>query len=198
MEYSAIKKYLLPVSLIFIVVSVVEIINVFILLGTKLTIDGDSLTFAQFIADSTLLPTKALIVWILLMISSYLFCILGGLLYYLRSKENLDHLVMSKYLTTLGMLILLTSFIKLEYIILLAKTEVLIADDLTFQLALYDLNIAPAYVAALWIYFYATVCCFLMFGLVVAASGLKWTLEIEKEDEKEQSKELKQYGTPSQ
>lgn len=191
MEYSAIKKYLLPVSLIFIVVSVIEIINVFILLGSELTIDGESLTFSQFIAESALIPTKALIIWILLIISSYLFCILGGLLYYLRSKENLDHLIMSKYLTTLGMLILLTSFIKLEYIILLARTNVLFTDDLTFQLALYDSKIAPGYVAALWIYFYATVCCFLMFGLVVAASGLKWTLEIEKEEEPEKHEEIR-------
>ena len=173
-----IKKISIIVSFTFIGASVIELVFSMILALTELSLDEGNMILGSLIVNLDLMPLETIFLWLFLQLIICFFLILGITLLLVITKKQVPNDVMAKYLVLTGILILILSFIKLEYIVLLGKTE--INGLITFENALYDLSISPAYAAVMWIFYTAVVCSYLIIGLVVAAVGLQWTLESEK------------------
>jgi len=199
MQQSAVKKGTLFVGATFMVVSVIELIFMVIIGLTEATIDGEAVTLSSLIFGGGIVPIEVAFLWIFLAVIMCFFALLGFVMCKIVLSKNLDGETIGKYLSIIGMLILILTFVKLEYIILVQKTVVTYDTDAichpsveicknTFQSLLYNPNITPFVAAALWIFFTAVSCGYLICGLVVAAGGLKWVLEIEKAQEAEEAK----------
>lgn len=199
MERSAVKKGTLFIGLSFTIVSIIELIFMIIIGLTPATINGEAVPLSSLIFGGVIIPIEGAFLWIFLMVIMTFFAILGLVMSKIVTSKKIDDNTIGKYLSIIGMLILILSFVKLEYIILMQKTgvnydtvrtcfpsETTCLD--TFQSLLYNPTITPFGAAALWIVFTAVVCGTLISGLVVAASGLKWVLEIEKAQDAEEKK----------
>ncbi len=187
MQLKAVVKSLKICSIIFIGLSVIELINIFVLLNTELNIDGKKLLLSEIVFSTENFPLEGIFLWIFFTIFVCCFLIIGILFWLISSKKDFEPKLLAKYLVSFGMVILIFSFVKLEYITLLAKTPILLAkdSDVTLQTALYDPHMVPFSAAALWILFMAFICCYLVVGIVVTAGGLKWLIEMEEMEEKE-------------
>jgi len=191
MERSAVKKGTIFVGFTLIVASAIELIFILIIGLTEATINGQAVSLSSLILGGGIIPIEGAFLWIFLTIIMCFFAILGFGMFKIVTKKDIDSMTIGKYLSILGMLILVLSFVKLEFIILMQKTavnydtnavchpSVEICKD-TFQSLLYNPDITPFITASLWIFFTAVVCGYLIIGLIVSASGLKWVLELEK------------------
>jgi len=185
MKRSAVIKSLKIYAIIFMGVSAIELIFALLLALTEVTIYGELLPISNIILDGDLIAIEGAFIWTFLIILMILFLILGISFIKIAKDTNLDSMKLAKFMAILGMLILIISFIKLEYIIIMQKIEVFYpsgeqAD--TFQALLYNPSITPFSAAALWIFFTAVVCGYLVLGIIMAAGGLKWMLEMEKQN----------------
>ncbi len=190
MQTKAVVKCLKICSVIFVVLSVVELINIMVLLNTELTIDGKEILLSKIIFSSENFPLEGTLLWIFFTIFVCCFLVIGILFRLMSIKKDFEPKLLAKYLVGLGILILVFSFVKLEYISLLAKTPILLVEDsdFTLQAALYNPHVAPFSAAVLWIFFTAVICGSLIVGIVVTAGGLKWLIEMEEQEKKESEK----------
>ena len=87
-------------------------------------------------------------------------------------------------MVVIGMVILLGALVKMNYIVLLGKTDIsTLSGDISFQSALYDFDITPILPAIFWVYFISATCCYMIAGLIIATLGIKWNLLIEKPED---------------
>ncbi|MHA1439779.1 MAG: hypothetical protein ACTSPD_19710 [Promethearchaeota archaeon] len=190
MEYKAVTKALVVIGFIYFLLSLIEIIFAIIIVSTEVLIDGESMLLQSMMINSDISPIDILFLWTLLILTICIFLSLGLIMILLGVKKKTDGKVLAKQLVIVGMVILILGFIKFEYFILLANTELFIefeGEALTFQSALYNSQIAPFYIAVMWIFFASATCSHLILGLVIAAGGLKWLLEYEQQESKEKS-----------
>ena len=176
------KKVLLVFGLLFIVLSSIELFNIFLLLNTQINLYGKKMLFQEFIFNSTYVPLSGTLIFLFLISSICFFFIIGILLLKLTSRKIYNK-SRAKSMLMLGILILIFSFMKLGYITFLGRTEITIGGRLkTFQHIIFTANLAPFYVIVIWLFFTGVVCFYLMVGLVFGALGLHWTLELEKQE----------------
>lgn len=188
MEYEAIKKWVQGFGLIFIVSSIIELINTILILNTQVKFEGKTYTVQELFFSSGRVPSTTPIIFIFLVCSICIFLIFGFLLIKIVSK-NIDFRLMAKYLLVLGVLTLLFSFIKLGYITYLEEGKVnLNGKAITFGYFLWKYNtsvIGPYSLLISWTFYTATVCAYLIIGLVLSGGGLSWILELAKQQPKE-------------
>ena len=176
------KKVLVVFGILFIALSSIELIIIFLLMNTQINLYGKKMLFQEFIFNSTYVPLSGTLLFIFLISSICFFFIIGILLMKLSSKD-VDNRIRAKSMLMLGILILIFSFVKLGYITFLGRTEITIGGKLrTFQHIIFSSNLAPFYVIVIWFFFTGVVCFYLMVGLVFGALGLHWTLELEKQE----------------
>jgi len=102
-------------------------------------------------------------------------------MYKTASNKNIESGPLAKFMVVVGVIILLGSFVKMNYLVLLGKTMITtISGPVSFQLALFDSTITPVMPAIFWTFFISVNCCFLISGLGVISVGIKWTLLQEK------------------
>jgi hypothetical protein len=167
------------------VLSLIEIFNLLILSITELNLGGTPLTILRLILESGNFSFSRALIWIILGIVSSCFLLYGLLLFFFARKEAINNATLAKYLLVFGMIFLINSFIKLEYIVLLGKTEIPVGTELySFQQVLYTSSITPPTTGLMWYFFTVVACCYLLCGLVYAGSGLSWIIKIENEEAK--------------
>ncbi len=191
MEHKAVLKGMKFFAIIFVAVSIIELIFALLISLTSVNINGETVLLATILMGAEILPLEGAFFWIFLILLICCFLGLGLVLFKLSLAKNLETKSLTKYLSILGMLILIMTFIKIEYLVLLEKTIVNYAtgsNPSTFQSFLYNPNITPFSAAAFWIFFMSVACGYLLIGLIVAAGGLKWQLEIERGETPESSK----------
>ena len=177
MEYKKILKFLEIVSIIFIILSLIEFAYMILFNFTEFNFYGNSIFLYEFIYSSNIMPLSGRLLWVFLIISVFCFLILGIFLYKTVIKKKIESRSLAKFMVVVGMVILLTGFVKMNYLVLLGKTKLsLNSDSIAFQSALYDLYITSLAPAALWGFFISVICCFLTLGLIITALGIKWTL----------------------
>jgi len=182
MNQKVVLKYLKLFGLGFIIVSLIEFIDI-ILLSTviKTSINGDNLTLIQLLFETGLFTIDSAFLWIFLMIIPFIFIALGFILIKIVKKENLDRSILSKDILIIGLFLLVGSFIKMVYVVFLANTKLNLGSPVKFQHLLYNPLITPFIGAVMWIYLYSVTGAYLISGLIFGGVGLKWILIIEKE-----------------
>jgi hypothetical protein len=182
MKQELVLKYLKISSIGFIIVSLLEFIDI-ILLSTaiRMYISGSYLTLIDILFTTGVLPIESTFLWVFLMIFPCIFIGLGFILFRIAQKEKFKSNLLSKFILLIGLLFILGSFIKIVYMIFLGNTKLNLSGSIEFQQALYNPLITPFIGAVMWIYLYSTVLVYLTCGLIFGGVGLKWILLIEEE-----------------
>ncbi len=184
MDEKGIRKGLRIFSALFIVSSLIELVNIVILWNSIINFGGNKILFQDLILTSSILPMFGKFLFFFIVISAGFFLIIGILQWKMSSNIDIEDTLKAKQVLFLGVLILMFSFIKIGYITFLGRTKLSTKNPKTFQY--YLIINSPLHVKFIWYYFISVACFYLASGLVVAGAGLKWTIIIrEKEIEKE-------------
>jgi hypothetical protein len=185
MKYEKVLKFLKIIGSIFILISLVEIVFIILLNFVYFTIDGSSYLLAEFIYSSSLFPLSGTLLWLFLVSAMVCYAILGLFMFRTGSKTDIESIPLAKFFVVIGMVILLTGFVKMNYLVNLGKTRITSTiTTVTFQTALYDMNITPMLPAIFWVFFISANIALLISGLVITAVGIKYTLLQEEETKK--------------
>ncbi|NVM36498.1 MAG: hypothetical protein HWN81_12955 [Candidatus Lokiarchaeota archaeon] len=177
MKHSKILRFLQIVGLIFMIVSLIEIVFFIVLHFTPFTLNSDSLLLSEFIYSAEIIPLSGTLLWIFLITAMVCYLILGIFMYKIILSKTIESWSLAKYIVIIGMVILLGGFVKMNFLVLLGKTKITtISDSIRFQTALYNPNVTPLIPALFWIIYIAINCYILIIGLCVTGVGIKWTL----------------------
>jgi hypothetical protein len=190
MDQGKIIKGMKLAAIVFVVVSIIEIIFVLIMGFTPVNINNETVTLTAVIFNPVIVPAEGMLFWIFMIVLMCFYLVLGLVFFKLSIRKEINSKVLAKYLTVLGMLVLIMTFVRIEYYILLAKTPISYTTAFTpptFQSLLYSHNITPFIVVILWIFFMSVSCFYLIIGLIISAGALKWQLEIDKSEKLEGS-----------
>ncbi|TFF90719.1 MAG: hypothetical protein EU548_01610 [Promethearchaeota archaeon] len=197
MEYSGAKKGTIIIGLVFIIVSVAEFIVYLLLLNVELNFDGQKVLVSELLLNREYMSVDGLIFWILHLLIIIGYIVLGLVLILVMRQKKMEELLFAKHLILIGMFILIFTFTKLEYILLIGNTPLLIDSNYTFQTALYSEKVGDYPLSgSLWMVSIGVSCGYLLMALFVAASGVKWTLDIEKERKLEELQQAKKAPRP--
>ena len=185
MEHRKIVKFLEIKGLIYIILSIIEIIFIIIMNFAQFDIDTEPIPLYDFIYSNDIIPLSGTFLWLFLIISMGCFLILGVFLNRKVIKEDIESQQLAKLMIVIGMVILLAGLVKMNFLVLLGKTKLTtISDTIRFQTALYDFDITPLFPAVFWIFFISINCYILITALIVTALGIKWTLLQEEAEKK--------------
>lgn len=184
MKYEKVLKFLKIIGSIFIIISAVEIIFIILLNFVYFNLDGSSFLLADLVYSSTMFPFSGTLLWIFLIISMICYLIIGLFMFKVASKNDIESIPLAKFFVIIGMVVLLGGFVKMNYLVLLGKTKITSTiTTISFQSALYDVNITPIMPAIFWVYFLSVNISLLISGLVITAVGIKYTL-LQEQSEK--------------
>lgn len=187
MEFPFVKKICIIVAFIFVIMSILELLFSIILAFSTINLGGSPILISSLLLEFNYMPLEGLFLWVFLNVIIVFFLISGLILLRYVKKKEADDITMAKSLVIFGMMFLIVTFIKLEYIFLLNGTEV--NGNYTFQEILYNPEITASYIPVLWIFYTAISCGYLIMGLVVPAISLYWVLQLEKSEENNEEKE---------
>ncbi|MFX0020806.1 MAG: hypothetical protein ACFE9S_00650 [Candidatus Hermodarchaeota archaeon] len=186
MIYEKILNFLEIVGSIFIIISLVELGYIVLLNFTPFILDGNTILLAEFVYSSTIFPFSGTLLWLFLIISMVCFLILGFFMFRISSKKNIESTPLSKLIIIIGMVGLLAAFVKMDFFVLLGKTNITTQfTTIRFQSALYSPTITSYATALFWIFFQSVNTFFLILGLCITAVGIKWSLQQEEAEKKE-------------
>ena len=181
MEHKKVSKFLEIIGYIFMSLSIIEIYFVIALHYISFDIDGSQIPLSELIFSSNYFSLTVSVLWIFLIISMGCYAIVGFVMFKTFKNNKIKNELLAKLMVVFGMVILLGAFVKMDYLVLLGKTDISrLSGDISFQSALYDFDITPIFPAISWIYFISTTCCFMIAALIITTLGIKWTLLIEK------------------
>ena len=181
MKYEKVLKFLKIIGSIYITISSIEIVFTILLNFVYFNIDGNSFLLAEFVYSSTIFPFSGTILWLFVIISMILYAIIGFFMFKVASKNNIESIPLAKFLVIIGMIVLLGTFVRMNYLVLLGKTKITSTiTTISFQTALYDMVITPIMPAIFWVFFLSMNVVFLLNGLTITAVGIKYTLQQEQ------------------
>jgi len=184
MEHKKVSKFLEIIGYIFMSLSIIELFFIIALNNTNFDIDGQ-IPLSEFIFSSNYISLTGSVLWIFLIISMGCYAIVGFAMFKTAKSNKIKDNLLAKLMVVIGMVILLGALVKMDYLVLLGKTDIktVAYGDISFQSALYDFDITPILPAIFWIYFISATCCFMIAGLIIATLGIKWNLLIEKPED---------------
>ncbi|TFF84919.1 MAG: hypothetical protein EU518_02000 [Promethearchaeota archaeon] len=165
---------------LFIIISVLELINLSFILFTPFEINGSSTAFAFLILQLDYGFLFSFILWFTLFMIIFFFLING--FYFLKiSKNELESFEYSKHLFLMGLILLILTFFKMCIIYFIEIGEIMIGGEMIqLESALQDFNYMPIYSFYMWRLLTVSDCYRLIFGLVMGGFGLYWHLIEEK------------------
>jgi len=185
MKYEKVLKFLKIMGSIFILISLVEIVFIILMNFVFFTIDGSSYLLNEIIYSSTMFQFAGTLLWIFLISAMVCYAIIGLFMFKTGSKTDIESIPLAKFLVVIGMVVLLAGFVKMNYLVNLGKTRITSTiTTVTFQTALYDMNITPIMPGIFWVFFISANIAILISGLVITAVGIKYTLLQEQEANK--------------
>ena len=176
MDEQSIKKVLRTFGTVFILLSIIELINLVLLWNSTFNLDGRKILFQELILTSNIVPSYAKFIFLFLICSICFFLILGILHWKITAEIDLYDKSKPRQVLFLGVVVLAFSFIKMGYITYLSSMRLDLKRGRTFLSAVYNSNIVPFYVTVIWVFFISVVCCYLMIGLCEGGGGLKWSM----------------------
>jgi len=185
MEHKKVSKFLEIIGYIFMSLSCLEI-TFFISLNFMEfnNIETNPILLSEFIYGSNYISLTGTVLWLILILSMVCYAIVGIVMFKTAKSNKIKNNLLAKLMIVIGMVILLGALVKMNFIVLLGKTDIsTLSGDISFQSALYDFDIIPILPAIFWIYFISATCCFMIAGLTITTLGIKWTLLIEKPED---------------
>ncbi|MFX1456856.1 MAG: hypothetical protein ACFFDB_15890 [Promethearchaeota archaeon] len=180
MDHRKIVKFLKIIGLIFICLSIIEIVFVILLNFTEFDLNGTPVLLSEFIYGSSYITLTGTILWLFNIFAIILFLILGFFIFKTAKVNTIHDKSLAKLMIVMGMMILLGAFVKMFYFVILGKTPVSTGSGtVTFQTALYSPDITTLTPAILWIFFMSVNTYSMIIGLIITVFGIKWTLQIE-------------------
>jgi len=185
MEHKKVAKFLTIIGSLFMILSFFEIEFIILLNFTEFNdIETNPILLSEFIYGSDYISLTGTVLWLFLIFSMICFMVLGFCILRTSKSNKIENKLLAKLMVVIGMVILLGAFVKMNYLVLLGKTDIsTLSGDISFQSALYDFDITPIFPAITWIYFISATCCYMISALMITALGIKWTLLIEKPED---------------
>lgn len=184
MEYKAVKKGLILFGVIFIGLSIIELVNTVLLWYTKFNLDGKKVLFSELIFT---IPLYGTFLFFFLICTIFFNLIIGMVLIINARRKSLEHKVLAKNIFVLGILVLILAFVEMEFITILSRIEIVESGkNKTLQSIFYDANIVPFSVTVIWVFYTAVVCIYFISGSILAGSGLRWILDFKEQEGIEQ------------
>lgn len=181
MEHKKIIKFLKIIGIIFMSVSIIEIILVIIMNFTEFDINGTSILLSEFIYGSSYISLTGTFLWFFFIGSNICFLIVGFFIFKVSKSDKIISKSLAKLMVVFGMVILIGAFIKMNYLVLLGKTKIsTLSGPIRFQAALYDFDVTSIVPALFWGFFISFNCAYMFAALVITGLGIKWTLLIEE------------------
>ncbi|MFX1275977.1 MAG: hypothetical protein ACFFBP_23055 [Promethearchaeota archaeon] len=183
MEREIIDKCLKYFSILIFITSLVELILAIIISLIPIIVNSEVIPLINFILSDSF-QIAGSVSWILTIITPLFTLILGLFLYFIITKKQISIEYLSKYMMVFGLIIMIGTFIKLEYQYILQKVSVVIGTDTKqFLLVLIDPSITPFSVLVLWTIQTSIYCGYTVLAIVITAGGLNKSLKIEKDQE---------------
>jgi len=182
MKKDNIFKYLTYFSISFIIVIIIELIAI-ILFSTiiELNLGPYTVNLITLIFVSGFTSLDVILEWILLLTAICGFLALNIALLIISIKKKKENILLAKFLLMIGMFFLISGFIKIFSIYLLANSVIQYnSSSIVFQTALYTNSITSFLGAVMWIYISAVTMSILVSGLVLGGIGLKTMLKMEE------------------
>ncbi len=182
MKRETILKILTYFSIGFIIVILIELI-VIILFSTiiELNLGPYTLNIITMIFTSGFTSLDVILEWILLLTAICGFLALNIALLIISIKKKKESSLLAKFLLMIGMFFLISGFIKMFSIYLLANSVIQYnSSSVVFQTALYTDSITPFFGAVMWIYILTVTISILISGLIFGGIGLKTMLKMEE------------------
>lgn len=149
------------------------------LINTSLNLNSENILLYDHYFTSGTTHSFITLSWIALMMINILYIILSCLFFGLRFKNDLDNVVIAKYIIILGIVVLISSFTHMGYILVIANSQLNYNGMMiSFNTALLNQKITPFLALTFWVYFYAITCIYLCFGLIITAGGINWSNKI--------------------
>ncbi|NVM46206.1 MAG: hypothetical protein HWN79_14915 [Candidatus Lokiarchaeota archaeon] len=180
MERKAVLKWLKIFSIIFILLSVVELLDIIFFSSLiNLTLDSLQYSIINIIFESGLMTPHAILLWIFLLCVICGFIVFSYSLFNVAKKDKIENRTLAKFLLLIGLFLIIGGFIKTSFIALLGNSTIntIIPDTL-----LNAINSQSLLGSIMWYYFILVVSCFLISGLIFGGIGLKWMLLIQEEE----------------
>ena len=182
MEKDTILKFLTYFNITFTIVILIEFI-VIILFSTliELNLGPYTINIITMIFASGFTSLDVILEWILLLTAICGFLVLNIALLIISIKKKKEGILLAKFLLMIGMFFLISGFIKMFSIYLLANSVIQYnSSSIVFQTALYTDSITPFLGAVMWIYISAVTMSILVSGLFFGGIGLKTMLKMEE------------------
>ncbi|MHA2006843.1 MAG: hypothetical protein ACXABO_04280 [Promethearchaeota archaeon] len=181
MEHKKVIKGLGIMGIIFMSLSITEIIFIVVMNFIEFDINGNSLILSEFIYGSTYISLTGTFLWLFLISSTVLFLIVGFCIFKVSKNDKIISKSLAKLIVVIGMVILIGAFIKMNYLVLLGKTKIsTLSGPIRFQAALYDFGITSIAPALIWVALISFNCTYMVAALVITGVGIKWSLLIEE------------------
>ncbi len=185
MNHKKMIKFLEIIGFIFMSLSIIEIEFVIFLNFAEFYVSGSSMLLSEFIYSPSYFPLVGTVLWLIFIISIIIFLIVGLFIFKTARKNMVESKSLAKLMIVLGMVIVIGALLKMNYLVLLGKTN--ISTGIPFQSVLYDFSITPLMPGIFWTFFISVNCFLMIISLIITAFGIKWTLVIEEtETEKEE------------
>ena len=198
MERKVVLKWLKIFSIIFFILSVVELLDL-ILFITLINLTLDSYPYSilyytpysiiSIIFESGFMTPHAMLLWIFLLCVICGFLVLSYSLFNVAKKNKIENRTLAKFLLLIGLFLIIGGFINTSIISLLGNSIINTSSPIlpvlldlpdTLQNVIHYQSLLGS---VLWYYFSIVVSCFFISGLIFGGIGLKWMLLIQEEEE---------------
>ena len=182
MEKDSTLKFLTYFSIGYIIAILIELL-VIILFSTiiELNLGPYTVNIITMIFTSGFTSLDVMLEWILLLTAICGFLALNFALLIISIKKKKENIILAKFLLMVGIFFLISGFIKMFSIYLLANSVIQYnSSSIVFQTALYTDSITPFLGAVMWVYISAVTMSILVAGLVFGGIGLKSMLKMEE------------------
>ena len=169
-------------GLTFFGISLVELVfSIIFNTAIVMNLNGDNYTVGEVILASGFMDIHALLIDIIIISTIIIFLTLGLILYLVSKKKALGEFTLAKFLLLIGLFLIIGAFFKMTFLVFLGKSEINTGTlPLFFHDAMFSQSITPLLGLVIWMSFIGIVCCFLIFGLIFGAVGLKWSLSLQE------------------
>ena len=183
MEYNTVIKVLKYIGVVLIIVSIIEFLFISLLTITRVTIDSETVLLRNVIFSSNTFQFTGIVLYFFVIISIFMFMILGMYILNVAINKKVQYKGLAKLLVVMGMIMVLAAFVKMNYLVLLGKNEIETVSygTIRFQAAIYNQEISPFSLTIFWFYFISENCFLMILGVIIATTGIKWTILIKEE-----------------
>ena len=180
MERKAVLKWLKLFSIIFMLLSVVELLDIILFSSLiNLTLDSSQYNIISIFFESGFMAIHAMILWIFLLCVICGFIVFSYSIFNVAIKNKIENRTLAKFLLLIGLFLIIGGFIKTSFITLLGNSTINTIIPDTFQNVVNSQSLLGS---IMWYYFTLVVSCFLISGLIFGGVGLKWMLLIQEEE----------------